>query len=294
MSRAEIIAFCGLGRMGFNMAKNLLNDGFSVIGTTRVPEKREEFTRLGGKIVENAAEAAKLAKIIVLLLPSETAFHSVLDELDNACEPGSIVVEMDTFPISEKEMLRDRLEPKGVRVIDAPISGTVPHVINRSLSVFASGDQEAWEYVRPFIEPLCSKIFYVGEYGNGMKMKLIANQLVTINNVATAEAVLFSVKMGMDPKAMLEAITQSSALTPLSVRGPIMAARSWEKPTMTHNVYWKDINIIRDALHKYGSPSPLFNATIPIYSSAIACGHGEHDTASVYTVLENMVETVSE
>ena len=289
MLKDGTIAVLGLGNMGFEMARNMLEEGFSVIGTTRNLKKREEFAALGGKIVENAAEAGKIAKYIALVLPSAAALHSVSEELCASCEPGTIVIEMGTIPLAEKEAARERLEKKQIQMLDVPLSGTVPHIKTREIAAYGSGDEAAWNQIIPLLETFSRKTMYLGEFGNGMKMKMISNQILAVQNLVAAEAVLFCEKLGMDPKLMVQAVFPS-AFTPICTRAPLMADRAWNKTMIATKVFWKDITIIQEELLKRGCPSPLFNTTIPFYNAAITSGHADDDSASIFAILKRMAD----
>jgi 3-hydroxyisobutyrate dehydrogenase-like beta-hydroxyacid dehydrogenase len=129
--------------------------------------------------------------------------------------------------------------------------------------------------------------FSVGEFGSGMKMKLVANLLVAIHNVAAAEALLFGKQMGLDPKMMVNVVAGGAGGSRMfQVRGPMMATRTWDDATMKVEVWQKDMSIIYEALRVLSLPAPLFTACIPIYNAAISQGHALDDTAAVYAVLE--------
>ena len=129
--------------------------------------------------------------------------------------------------------------------------------------------------------------FTVGEFGNGMKMKLVANLLVAIHNVSTAEAILFGKQMGLDPKMIVDVVADGAGGSRMfQVRGPMMVNRTWDDATMKINVWQKDMAIIYEALRALSVPAPLFTACIPVYLAAMAQGHAMDDTAAVYAVLE--------
>ena len=185
------------------------------------------------------------------------------------------------------------LAAHGIVMLDIPLSGTGEQAKHRDIVAFGSGDREAYEDCIPIVEGFCRSQHYLGEFGNGMKMKYIANQLVAIHNVSAAEALLFGVRMGMDPKEVVKVIGEGAGSSRMfQVRGPVMADRSWEKAQITNTVFHKDMVMISEALQKYGCPSPLFFGTIPVYTAAIASGHAEHDTSSVYAVLEQMIQAL--
>jgi len=131
--------------------------------------------------------------------------------------------------------------------------------------------------------------YYLGEFGNGMKMKLMANLLVAIHNVSTAEALLFGKRLGIAPDLGVKVLADGAGGSRmLDVRGPVMAQESWDDATMKVSIWQKDMKLINAALAATKTPAPLFTATEAIYNAALGAGHGDHDTAAVYDVLRRM------
>jgi 3-hydroxyisobutyrate dehydrogenase-like beta-hydroxyacid dehydrogenase len=131
--------------------------------------------------------------------------------------------------------------------------------------------------------------FDLGRFGNGMRMKLVANLLVAIHNVAAAEAILLGRRMGLNPAEVVRVVAEGAGSSRMfQVRGPMMASGNWQDATMKVSVWQKDMSIISHALAQTQTPAPLFAASAPIYHAAQALGLGEHDTAAVMAVLEQM------
>lgn len=283
------IGMIGLGNMGLPMSTHLINAGYEVIGTARTEASRQALEAVGGTSVVGVTEIGKRCRYIIIALASIPVFHDICVELSEICEPGTILLETGTFPLKDKEKARAVVEEKGLVMLDIPLSGTGEQAKHKDVVCLGSGDKDTYTEILPILEAFSKSQPYLGEFGNGMKMKFIANQLVAIHNVSTAEAVLFGQKMGMDLHEMLKVIGDGAGGSRmLQVRGPVMADRTWETSQITNRVFHKDMVLIADALHEVGCPSPLFSATIPIYTAAIAAGHGEHDTSSVFAVLERM------
>lgn len=285
------IGMIGLGNMGLPMSTHLINAGFDVIGTAATEKSRSKLTEVGGTAVVGVSEIAKNCRYIIIALASIPVFHEICKELADSCKPGTILIETGTFPIKDKEAARKVVEEKGLIMLDIPLSGTGEQAKHKDVVCLCSGDRAAYDEVLPILEAFSKSQPYLGEFSNGMKMKFIANQLVAIHNVSTAEAVLFGQKMGMDLHEMLKVIGEGAGGSRmLQVRGPVMADRTWDTAQITNRVFHKDMVLISEALHEYGCPSPLFSLTVPIYTAAIASGHAEHDTSSVFAVLESMCQ----
>lgn len=282
------VGVIGLGIMGSAMAANLVQSGFDVIGTDPVAERCEELTKAGGTAVLTAGEVGKSCRHIVLALASEAALSSVCEELAASSAAGTIVLETGTLPLAAKEMQRSLLAEKGITLLDCPLSGTGAQAKTRDLAVYASGDDAAIKEVRPVIADFSRVCYELGEFGNGTKMKLVANLLVAIHNVAAAEAILLGTRSGLDPATVVKVVADGAGGSRmLEVRGPAMIQRTWDKATMKNSVWQKDMKLISQALKNAGCKAPLFSATIPIYAEA-AAEHPEDDTAAVYAIVERM------
>ncbi len=283
------VGVIGLGIMGSAIAANLVKAGFEVMGTDILAERRAELARAGGTAVSDAREVGKRCRRIILSLASEAALDSVSADLAGSCATDGIVIDTGTLPLAAKHRSRSVLAEKGIVLLDCTISGTGAQANSGDLAVYSSGDTEAIEKVRPIIDGFARVCYDVGEFGNGMKMKLVANLLVAIHNVATAEAVLLGARSGLDPAMVVKAVGDGAGSSRmLQVRGPVMVNRTWNEPAMKNSVWQKDMKLIGEALQAAGCPAPLFAATIPIYRAAMQSGHAEHDTAAVYEVLECM------
>ncbi len=287
--KGTAVGVIGLGIMGSAMAANLVQARFDVYGTDIVPDCCVALTRAGGIAVTHPRELAARCQRIILSLPSESALKQVCADLCAACAPGTIVLETSTLPLAAKEACRSALAEKGVILLDCPISGTGAQAKTRDLAVYASGDGDAIKEVRPIIDGFARACHYVGEFGNGTKMKIVANLLVAIHNVAAAEAILLGTRLGLGPARVVEVVSDGAGSSRmLQVRGPVMANRTWTEPAMKNSVWQKDMKLIREALEATGCAAPLFSATVPIYEAALATGHSEHDTAAVYEALERI------
>ncbi len=283
------VGMIGIGNMGLPMSINMMADGFSVVGTDIKKERCDMLSSAGGTVVNSISEVVAKCRYIIISLPSIAAYHDVCRELAEIAAPGTVVIDTCTVPISDKNEEYARLSAKGICFLDNTLSGTGEQAKHKDVVVFGSGDEETYNDIIPILDGFAKAQFYLGEFGNGMKMKLIANQLVTIHNVSTAEAMLFAKRMGMDQKQVIKVISGGAGGSRmLDVRGPVMADRSWANTQISHIVFGKDIKLIDQALAEAGCPSPLFEACKPIYTAAIALGHGEDDTASVYDALERM------
>jgi L-threonate 2-dehydrogenase len=279
------IGVIGLGIMGSAMAANLAKAKFRVQGFDVVPARRAALKRAGGQPVGAIADID--APVVITSLPSADALHAVAGEIVSRC----VIVETSTLPIDEKHRAKVVLARKGVTLLDCPLSGTGAQARTRDLVVYASGDKKGFNQAKPYFPGFSRAHYYLGEFGNGSKMKFVANLLVAIHNVSAAEAFVLGMKAGLAPKDIFEVQANSAGASRMfQVRGPMMVAGSYDDATMKNEVWQKDMKIIGEFAAKLGAPTPLFNASAAIYSAAMAQGYGLKDTGAVCAVMESLAK----
>lgn len=279
------IGIVGLGMMGGAMAHHMAAAGFDLIGTDVVPEMRDRLERAGGRTVDTPADVVAAADVVFTSLPTVAALETVVNGpggLVEAAREGTVVLETSTFPLDAKERARTALAAAGMQLLDGALSGTGDQAWKKDMVVFVSGDDEASRRVVPAVEA-CSRAHYIlGEFGNASRMKYLANLLVTIHNVAAAEAITLGVRAGMDPAVVLEVLTAGAGTSRmLEIRGPAMVANRYDNPGIAAETFLKDIRIIGDFARSLQCPVPLFDLAGSVHFSAVAQGHGAHDTSSV-------------
>ena len=277
------VAVIGLGIMGSAMSANLAKAGFEVQGYDLVPARRAALRRAGGKPV--ASIPGIKADVIITSLPSAQALHTVAGELRRK----AIVVETSTLPIEDKEKARDTLKRKGITLLDCPLSGTGAQAKTGDLVVFGSGDRSGFTKTMPVLKGFSRAQHYVGPFGNGSKMKYVANLMVAIHNVSAAEAFVLGMKAGLSPKAIFDVQANGAGTSRMfQVRGPMMVKGRYDDVTMKNEVWQKDMKIIGEFAAGLGAPTPLFNASAAVYSAAMALGYAKQDTGAVCAVMEAM------
>ena len=287
MPARQPVGVIGLGIMGSAMAGNVVRAGFPVIGYDVVAMRRSAMARAGVRAKLSTKEVAKDAPVLITSLPSAQALHDVAAQIASARRRGQIVVETSTLPIGDKEQARAIVARVGVTLLDCPLSGTGAQAKVRDLVVLASGARPAYARVVPVLEAFARAHYFLGAFGAGSKMKFVANLLVAIHNVSSAEAMVLGMKAGLDPATMVKVLSDGAgASRMLQVRGPMMVEGDYSAAAMKVGVWQKDMKIIGEFARELDCPTPLFAATTPIYNAAMALGFAEEDTASVCAVLE--------
>jgi len=195
-------------------------------------------------------------------------------------------MECSTLPIADKVRNHDALAAAGITMLDAPLSGTGAQAQNKDLAVYLSGDAAAAEVCGTVTLGFARVHYYVGEFGNGSKMKYVANHLVAIHNVAAAEALVLGMKAGLEAQTIFDVIADSAGTSRMfEVRGPMMVADDYSAATMKIEVWQKDMSIIGSFAKALNCPTPLFNTSADVYTAGMAQGHAANDTAAVCAVL---------
>jgi 3-hydroxyisobutyrate dehydrogenase-like beta-hydroxyacid dehydrogenase len=285
----QSVGIIGLGIMGGAISRNLAAKGWHVAGFDIDAESCGAARANGVEVAASTAEVAARAEIILTSLPSPAAVHAVIAEIVAAKAPNRIVVELSTLALADKFAMRDALAAAGHVGLDCPLSGTGAQAQKGDLVVFASGDTNAIEKCRLLFADFSRKTADLGEFGNGSKMKYVANHLVAVHNVATAEALVLGMKSGLDPQTIIEVISSGAGNSRVfELRAPMMAQKKYDPPTMRITTWKKDLDVIGGYAGELGVPLPVFDATLALYSAAKSMGYGGQDTGSVCAVLEKM------
>jgi 3-hydroxyisobutyrate dehydrogenase-like beta-hydroxyacid dehydrogenase len=283
------VGVIGLGIMGGAFAKNLAATGWRVIGYDINASARRAAQRTGVEIAKSAADVAAKTPIILTSLPKPKALIDTARQIVAAKLPRKLFVEMSTFAISDKEKAKAILAKADHAMLDTPVSGTGAQAATRDLVFYASGDSAAIKRVQPILQAFGRRAYDVGAFGNGSKMKYVANLLVAINNVASAEAMVLGMKAGLPPKLIFDLITAGAGNSRIfELRVPMMVANNYKNATMKIDVWDKDMSVIGGYARKIKVPTPMFDASKPIYIKAQKSGLGAQDTAAVCAVLEKM------
>lgn len=286
------VGLIGLGIMGMAYARNLSSRAdYPLAGYDPVEAARTTFASLPkATACDSAVGVAGAADIILMALPSVAALEATVEDLLPHLRAGQIIAEMGTLPIDAKLAARDRIAPTGAILLDCPVSGTGAQAEKGDLVVYMSGPEEATATIRPVFQAIGKDIRHIGPFGDGMKLKLVANLLVSIHNLATAEALLFAHHAGLDLQLVYDAIAGGGAATSrmFEVRAPLMISGQYEPATMKMDVYLKDITLIMDHAKALHCPVPLMAASVPYYLSALSQGRDKQDTAALFAVLQQM------
>jgi putative dehydrogenase len=286
----KTVGIVGLGIMGGAIARNLVERGWRVLGFDTDASRRAELALADVAIANDVAQLARDVPVIMTSLPSPAAVVEVAQAIANAGAPPRIVVELSTLAIADKLRFEVVLKAAGHVALDCPLSGTGAQARNRDLIVYASGDSSAIAQCMTLFSDFAKQSSDLGKFGNGSRMKFVANHLVAIHNVATAEAMILAQRAGLDPKMVVDMVGPGAGGSRMfQMRAPMMVDGVYEPATMKVSTWKKDMAIIAEFANDVGCATPLFSMTQPVYSEAMAMGLGDQDTAAVFEVLKKTI-----
>jgi 3-hydroxyisobutyrate dehydrogenase/glyoxylate/succinic semialdehyde reductase len=288
----KTVGIIGLGIMGSAIAPNLVERGWRVIGFDIDAARRAELARAGVIIAEDIGQVARDVPIIMTSLPSPKAVMDVAHAIASSGQPPRIVLELSTLALADKLRFEAVLKKAGHIALDCPLSGTGAQAKLRDLVVYASGDSHAIAQCTDLFADFAKQSADLGAFGNGSRMKFVANHLVAIHNVATAEAMVLAERAGLDPKMVVDLVGPGAGGSRMfQMRAPMMVDGVYEPATMKVSTWKKDMAIIAEFADDVGCETPMFTLTQPVYTEAMAMGLGDQDTASVFEVLKKTIIT---
>ena len=289
------VGVVGLGIMGGAFAANLLKNGFEVTGFDPVKAKVNALVKAGGKAGKSAADVARKSDMILTSLTSAGILDAVVTGKDGilaGAHKGLIVLETSTLGIDAKESARQALATKGAILMDSPVSGAGKQAATGEITVMVSGAKKDFTKVKPALEAFSMLQFHVGPFGDGMKLKMLSNMLISVHGAAFAEAITLARASGIDLDVFGEVLKKSAGNSRvIEYRGPLMLADEYADPkvkTADLTVMIKDNNLIEDYAKGNNAPVPVFQASMFSAYAALAQGYGSEDPGVVTRVYEQM------
>lgn len=281
------IGLIGLGSLGLPLARNLLQRKFDVVGYARHPV--DELRDSGGRLAASTATLARECRVIVTCLPSAQALTEVISGTGGVVStiaPGSIVIDVSTLPLATKTLQRDALARAGAAMLDCGISGNHRYVANWTAGLFASGARADFDRCAGVLAAMTPRVTYVGAFGAGTTVKLVASLLVPVHTLAAAEALNLARRAGVEPRLVLAALqgTQASSGM-LESRGERMVAGDFSGPPLA-DYYERNVTATLELASAVGGSYPLLDTMAACYRDAIARGFGDRDQSAMLAYLE--------
>ena len=278
------IAFIGLGIMGSPMACHLAQAGHTVIGYNRSPEKTAALVAAGGRAADSIEQAVKDTDVVAIMVPDSPDVQNVLlgeGGVFAHAQPGTLVIDFSSIrPDVTVELARLAAE-RGLRIIDAPVSGGEPGAVNATLSIMVGAAEEDFARAKPILEVVGKTIVHVGPNGAGQTVKA-ANQLIVAGNIELlAEALTFVLAYGVDASAAVEVLGGGLAGSGvLDQKAPKMLQRNFD-PGFRIELHHKDLGIVTVAARQAGLITPLGAIVAQLMASAVANGEGALDHSAL-------------
>jgi putative dehydrogenase len=289
------VGVCGLGIMGGAFAANLLKAGFEVTGFDPVKSKVNALVKAGGKGAKTCAEVARKSDVVITSLTSPKILHAVVSGKDGilaGAGKGLIVLETSTLSIEDKDAAREALAAKGAVLMDSPVSGAGKQALTGDITVMCSGAKKDFNRVKPVLEGFSMLQYHVGPFGDGMKLKMLINMLISVHGAAFAEAITLARASGIDLSVFGEVLKKSAGNSRvIEYRGPLMLTDEYADPkvkTADLTVMIKDNNLIEEYAKSNNAPVPVFQASMFSAYAAQAQGYGSEDPGVVTRIYEQM------
>ena len=278
------IGFIGLGIMGKPMVRNLIKAGYSVKAYDIVRENVEAALSYGAEEGRSGAEIASECPVVITMLPNSPHVKTVVLGKDGVLEgakSGLILIDMSSIDPNVSKEIEAECRAKGVRMLDAPVSGGEPKAIDGTLSIMVGGDKALFDEMVPVLKCMGSSVVHCGAIGAGNTTKL-ANQIIVAGNIAVlAEALTMVKKAGVDPATVFEAIKGGLAgSTVMNAKAPMMIEGNF-KPGFRVDLHIKDLGNALDTAHKVGAPVPLTAMVQEMFETLHADGRGGDDHSSL-------------
>jgi 3-hydroxyisobutyrate dehydrogenase len=290
------IGFIGTGTMGQPMLNNLITKGFGVAAYDIVPAALDAAVKLGAAACGSAADAAKQADHVVTVLPSsshvEAVYLGARGVLDGVAK-GRLCVDMSTIEPAVSQRVAERLRERGIRFIDAPVSGGVVGAEKGTLAIMVGGDARDLDEARPALAAMGANIIHVGAVGSGEAAKLCNNLIAGVAAVAVSEAFRIAEGFGVDPKILTDVISKSSGNTwvmqqahPVPGLVPRAASSRDYAPGFMTDLMAKDLGLAVNAARELRVPAVVAAAAQQVLRLASSHGLGRKDFTSVFTFLK--------
>jgi len=286
------IGFVGLGIMGKPMSKNLIKAGHELTVYDVVDAPLKELENVGAKVTNSAKEVAEKSDLIITMLPDSPDVERAAlgaDGIFEGIKKGSTYIDMSTIsPVTSKK-LAEVAKSKGVRILDAPVSGGEKGAIEATLTIMVGGAKDVFDDCLPVFQAMGKNIVYCGGVGSGQVVKACNQILVAGVLEAASEALVLGTKAGVDPETVLKVIAGGYAMRVLDARGPLILKGDF-RPGFKTKLHYKDLGIALSAGSEYGVPLPVTSLIHEMMGAMKAGGRGEYDHSGIITVLQELAK----
>jgi 3-hydroxyisobutyrate dehydrogenase len=282
------IAFIGLGNMGRPMATNLANAGYQLRCFDAFDGARSAAEAAGLTVAGSAQEAASGADVLITMLPDGASARAVWESLVDVVAPSAIAIDCSTIDLDSARALHRLAAARGLRPVDAPVSGGAGGAAGATLTFMCGGEAEALDAASPLLAAMGRQIVRCGPAGSGQAAKICNNMVLGISMIGVCEAFMLADQIGLDRKAMFDVVSTSSgacwsitSYCPVPGVGPQSPADNGYKPGFAASLMLKDLRLASEAASATGAQTPLGNHAAAIYERFVADGHGGLDFSAI-------------
>jgi len=288
---AQTIGLIGLGIMGRPMARNVIKAGYPLVVHNRSRAAVDELVGAGAKGAASPRDVARQCDVLITMLPNSPDVEQVAlgkDGIIEGARSGLLFVDMSTISPIVSQKIGKALEAKGVKMLDAPVSGGEKGAVEGALSIMVGGDKATFDTVLPIFQAMGKTITYLGPLGFGGFTKLANQIIVAVNLTALAEALTLAKKAGLDRELTLKALAGGLAGSKcLDQKAPNYIANSY-KPGFKIDLHFKDLGLIMESAHALGVPVPATATVQELFNALRVKGRGGLDHSAVITLLEDL------
>ena len=287
------IGFIGLGIMGKPMARNLIKAGYSIVVYDLDPHSVEELAKSGAEAAASSADVASRTKTIITMLPNGPEVREVITGKKGIAEgalPGTLIIDMSSIAPGVSQEMHSFCKARGLRFMDAPVSGGEPKAIEGTLAIMAGCDEDDFEPAARILKSMGSSVVRTGMVGSGNVTKLANQIVVALNIAAISEAYVLAAKAGVDPVLVFEAIKGGLAgSTVMNAKTPMILARNFN-PGFKLRLHIKDLDNAIQTGHQIGVPLPLTSSVMEMMQALNVDGKGENDHSVLVQYFEKLAK----
>jgi 3-hydroxyisobutyrate dehydrogenase-like beta-hydroxyacid dehydrogenase len=284
------IGFIGLGAMGSRIANRLLDAGHRVYATNRTAAKAQPLVERGLVWLGTPREVAASGDVVLSMVTDDEALEAITSGpqgLLAGLEPGHVYVDMSTVSPQASRRLAERVRARGARMLDAPVSGSIPQAESGTLAIMVGGERDAFAAVELLLRELGQTVTHIGPNGQGLVLKLAINISLAVQTLAFSEGLLLAERAGVDPEVAAEVMSTSSIGSPmLKARIPLLLELP-EHAWFDVELMQKDIRLARQTADDLQIPLPSATIADQILTKARNLGYAHRDLASLHNVLAN-------
>lgn len=288
---SERVGIVGVGLIGQAFAHHLLKSGFEVQGFDVDPKRMNQLQQQGGIPVDSAAAAARGVRWVLTSLPTSDIVRAAVfgpQGISEGAEPGMLLADASTSRPQDSEKLGAELAERGIRFLDAAVSGSSAMAWKKDIVVIAGGAEGDFEACRPYFAAFSRAAYRLGPVGSGALTKLIVNLILAGNRLALAEGLVLGMKAGIEGDSLLSVLQDSACSSKTMIdRGPKMLKGDYV-PAGQLRVSLKDARLTLEQGSRFGSPMLITSLWAQIQQAAYEQGLGDYDSVAFFEVLREL------